>query len=157
MNDWWQCYVCGILHPWKQPLASQRCSLSTRGWWSVKTEAPVAFLSGAGVGAGIWQATGSLGSFLWPLSFPGFIVLPVRSWLIIIRGREKTVGPQHGIWQNLGSTALLISQLKMPGTRELESRGWRGCSLFLCMCSLQNHWVTLEILVVLHLLKFRSD
>lgn len=80
-----------------------------------------------GLGRGYGRPQEDWGSFLWPLSFPGFIVLPVRSWLLIIRGREKTVGSQHGIWKNLGSTALLISQLKMPGTRELKSWGWRVC------------------------------
>lgn len=120
-------------------------------------EALVVFLRGAGVGAGICRPQEDWGSFLWPLSFPGFIILPVRSWLLIIRGWEKTVGSQHGIWENLVSTTLLISQLKMPGTRELESRGWSVCSLFLCVCSLKNHWLTLEILVVLRFLKFRSD
>lgn len=105
-----------------------------------------------GWGQGYGRPQEDWGSFLWPLSFPGFVILPIGSWLLIIRGREKTVGSQHGIWQNLVSTALLISQLKVPGTRELASRGWRVYSLFLCMCSLQNHWVTLELLVVLHLL-----
>lgn len=94
-----------------------------------------------GWGRGYGRPQEDWGCFLWPLSFPGFVILPVRSWLLIIRGREKTVGSQHGIWQNLVSTALLISQLKVPGTRELASGGWRVYSLFLCMCSLQNHWV----------------
>ena len=89
--------------------------------------AQVSFLGGSGVVVGGWiqHILGRWGSFLWPLSFPGFIILCVRS--LLIRGPEKSVGSQHGILENTASTALLISQLQMPGARKLDSPGG-GCA-----------------------------